>query len=347
MPHLAINNIEFSYKDNKVLNNISFEVNPAELVCLVGPSGCGKSTLLRVIAGLEKNQLGNIKIDGKTITDIDTRYRNIGMVFQHPSLFPHLSVYDNIAFGIRKCSKKQKAEICAKMLKLVGLNDLAKSYPHQLSGGQHQRVSIARALAPSPKIMLLDEPFANLDHALRCDIREEVISILKQVDVPTIMVTHSPEEALIMADKMVLLNKKGKIHQIGEPDIIHNDPVDLESAEFFGSVNKIKGRIKGKKIISEIGSLDKETYAQELQENDDVLIVTRPEGLKLARPEEECTKVIIKSVRHTGAGWLIRAITENGGDIIYHHIYGSSPKRGETVCITFKDPHIFVFKNRT
>jgi iron(III) transport system ATP-binding protein len=264
-------------------------------------------------------------------------------VFQHPSLFPHLSVYQNIAFGLRKLGKAQKKEICQKMLELIGLENQADKYPHQLSGGQHQRVALARSLAPSPKIMLLDEPFANLDYILRSEIRDEVVSILKAIKVPTIMVTHSPEEALIIADKMVLLNNRGKVHQIGEPDIMHNEPVDVESAEFFGSISKIPALIEGDYIISPLGKLDRKTYASNINDTNDVLIVTRPEGIRIAKENEDCTKVKIDLIRHTGAGWLVNASLNNGNKIIYHHIYGEPPKKNSQVCVTFDPPHIFVF----
>lgn len=347
MVKLTLEKISYSYDKTKILNDISFEVPPSQLACLVGPSGCGKSTLLRLILGLEPMQFGDVKFNNESIVKIPTKDRSIGIVFQHPSLFPHLTVRENICFGLRKLDKKKRKEICQNMLQLVGLEDYANKYPNQLSGGQHQRVALARSLAPSPRLMLLDEPFANLDNNLRTEIRDEVITILKSLNVPTIMVTHSPEEALIVADKIIMLNKKGEIHQQGDPDLIHNHPTDIESAEFFGPISKIPAIIENDLIISEIGSLDKKTYAPNIDNGKQVLIVTRPEGLKMVNEEEDAQaiEVIINSVRHTGAGWLVKAKTKQNNDVIYHHIYGNTPKKNSKVNIAFQKPHIFVFES--
>lgn len=345
MVKLTLENISYGYDGKQILNDISFEVLPSELVCLVGPSGSGKSTLLRLILGLDTMQLGDIKINDESIIKTPTRNRNIGVVFQDPSLFPHLNVGDNICFGLRKLDKKKRVEICQNMLALIEMQDYEKKHPNQLSGGQQQRVALARALAPSPNIMLLDEPFANLDNNLRNEIRDEVISILKSLNVPTIMVTHSPDEALIVADKIIMLNKTGQIHQQGDPDIIHNQPIDIESAEFFGPISKIPAIIENELIISEFGSLCKKTYAPNIANGAQVLIVTRPEGLKkVSKDDAQSTQVTINSVRHTGAGWLVKAKTQQNNDIIYHHIYGNTPKKNSITHITFQKPHIFVFE---
>ena len=343
MNYLEIQSLSHHFGQDTILQDISLSVATSELLCLVGPSGCGKSTLLRLIAGLEKLQSGNILIGGTSIRAIEARKRNIGLVFQHPSLFPHLNVRENIIFGLNTSPKHERKKTADTLLEMIGLTKLENHYPHQLSGGQQQRVALARALAPKPRIMLLDEPFANLDHTLRCEIREEVVGMLKAAKVPTIMVTHAPEEALVMADKIVLLHKNGSLHQIGEPDAIYNHPVDIEAASFFGEINQIKAVIQGNHIVSELGTLSKKEYAPALSDGSHVVIAARQEGLRIAQQNESCIKLSIESLRRTGAGWLIRTTLPSGKNISFHHIYGHKPKKDDAICVTFDSEHIFVY----
>lgn len=344
MSNLTIQNLSHAYGQREVLHDVSFHVAPGELACVVGPSGCGKSTLLRLIAGLERIQQGDILIDGVSLTGVPVRQRHTGLVFQHPSLFPHLTVRENIIFGLHKQAREEQRHISNRLLAMIGLEERANAYPHQLSGGQHQRVALARALAPRPRVMLLDEPFANLDHALRCEIREDVVGLLKEAGIPIIMVTHDPEEALMMADRMVLLYADGRMHQLGEPDSIHNAPVDVDAAAFFGPVNRLPGRVEGEVIHSRLGDLYKADYAPQLADGSEVLVVTRPEGLRMAREGEPCVTVKILSVRHTGAGWLVKAALPEGDIVRFHHIYGHRPMVEEACCITYEPPHVFVFE---
>ena len=345
---LEIQSLSHHYDLQHVLHDVSFSVKAGELACLVGPSGCGKSTLLRLIAGLERVQNGTIlhcgNMLGSAVQHVPPEHRHIGLVFQHPSLFPHLTVEQNIRFGLRGKSRDEQQTIIDRMLRLIGLQSRAGSYPHELSGGQHQRVALARALAPEPIIMLLDEPFANLDHVLRREIRDEVIMMLKEADIPMIMVTHDPEEALVMADHMILLNGQGHVHQMGSPDTIHNHPKDMEAARFFGHVNAIAGRINGDVIESKLGHLSKADYAPAMIHDRDVMVATRPEGIRIAREGEECVDVVIERVAHTGAGWLVTARLPEGEMIRFHHIYGVRPRVGEQACVAYEPPHIFVFE---
>ncbi len=345
---LNIDHLFHHYDEHAILHDVSFQVERSELACLVGASGCGKSTILRLIAGLEKVRQGSITLDGTMLADgthhTPPQERGIGLVFQHPSLFPHLTIAQNIRFGLQHLAKDKQAARCEEMLSLINLSERADAYPHQLSGGQHQRVALARSLAPEPQLMLLDEPFANLDHVLRRDMREEVITILKAANIPIIMVTHDPEEALIMADKMVLLSDSGTVHQIGSPDSIHNAPKDIEAARFFGHVNAVAGQIQGESIASKLGTLDAAPYASHLADGTHVIVATRPEGIRIAREGEDCVDVVIERVNHTGAGWLVTARLAEGEQIRFHHIYGARPNKGDTVCVTYEPPHIFVFE---
>ncbi len=343
---LSIRNLSHAYGNTPVLRDVSLDVSAGKLTCLVGASGCGKSTLLRLIAGLETVQSGDIAYNNTTLASetqhIPASQRNIGLVFQHPALFPHLNVERNIRFGLRHLPKDQQHTITQTMLELIGLSNYAKRYPHQLSGGQHQRVALARSLAPSPTMMLLDEPFANLDHAMRRNIREDILHTLAQANIPIIMVTHDPEEALMMADTMVLLGQHGRIHQTGSPDALHNQPADIEAAKFFGHINVLEGHHKGGMIATPLGELPVSALhhvpnAQALH------IVTRPEGIRTTRANETGAPLCVSAVAHTGAGWLVSGHLPEGQLMRLHHIYGTRPAIGDIMHITFEPPHIFAF----
>lgn len=230
---LQVNQISHQLRGHHILQHVSLVAKPAELTCLVGPSGCGKTTLLRIIAGLEALQTGHIMLGDSVFDAIPPRQRQIGFVFQQPALFPHLTVYENITFGLQGKNNDEKQMICDSLLELIDLKQMHDRYPHQISGGQQQRVSLARALAPKPRLMLLDEPFANLDNMLRHDIRDQVIAITKVANIPIIMVTHQPKEALLNADHIVLLQKNGTVSQAGSSEDLQHRPVDESVSNFF------------------------------------------------------------------------------------------------------------------
>lgn len=207
---LQINNLNFNYnKENNLIENFNLNVKKGEVAALVGPSGSGKSTILRLTAGLEIPDSGEIILDGKTLTDKDVflapEKRKVGMVFQDYALFPHLNVFQNIAFGIDQLSANRKKKKVEELLILVDLNGYEKRYPHQLSGGQQQRIALARTLAPNPKLLLLDEPFSNLDAQLRDDIRRQLKEIISEVGITTILVSHDKEDADFMAEKEIFI----------------------------------------------------------------------------------------------------------------------------------------------
>ncbi|TDX48016.1 ABC transporter ATP-binding protein [Orenia marismortui] len=226
---IEIKNLDFRYKNSKVdtLNDFNLAVNTGEIVCLLGESGSGKSTVLRLVSGLEEPDKGLIKIGSKIIVDNDTfilpEKREIGMVFQDYALFPHMSVAENILFGVKKNNKEYKKEKISELLKLVGLEELKDRYPYQISGGQQQRVALARALAIEPSLILMDEPFSNLDASLQSRIREELKAIIKKSGVTAIFVSHDKDDAISIADKIVVL-RDGEIVQQGKAKNIINNP---------------------------------------------------------------------------------------------------------------------------
>lgn len=230
----------YSSKENKALENVSLEINKGELVALVGESGSGKTTLLRVIAGLEKAQDGSLVVDDKLLFDQKSftrpEKRKIGMVFQDYALFPHMTVEKNVAFGLPKNANKK--QIVEETLDLVGLSEFAKRYPHELSGGQQQRVALARAIAPKPSVILLDEPFSNLDEVLKEQVREDLKKIIRIANTTAIFVTHDTKDALGTADRIAIL-KKGKLQQFDSPQNLYIKPLNKYVASFFGYLNYI------------------------------------------------------------------------------------------------------------
>ncbi|HBJ1645937.1 ATP-binding cassette domain-containing protein [Clostridium botulinum] len=238
MVYLEIKNIFKKFGKSEVLNNISFDIAKGEFLCILGPSGCGKTTLLRIISGLDKPNKGSIYVMDRDITNLEPSERNCGMVFQNYVLFPNMTAEKNIAYGLKnkKMSKVGIHKKIEEVLNLVGLFDLKDKYPHQLSGGQQQRVALARAIAVTPHILLLDEPLSALDAKSRESLREELKILQKKLGITTIMVTHDQEEALIMADRIMIMNKC-EIIQIGTPIQVYNNPKNKFIADFMGNTN--------------------------------------------------------------------------------------------------------------
>lgn len=259
---IEINNISKKFNEFNALNNISLKIEEGELIALLGPSGSGKTTLLRIIAGLEESDYGNILFDGLDNTNKKVNERNVGFVFQHYALFKQMSVFENIAFGLRVNKKKlnlSNKEIDDKvfeLLKLVKMENMKDRYPNQLSGGQKQRIALARALAIEPKILLLDEPFGALDAKVRKELRRWLRKLHDEYKITSIFVTHDQEEALDVADKIVILNK-GNIEQIGTPEDVYDNPKNEFVYNFLGNVNLFHKR------LSEDGLLKSEiSYAR-------------------------------------------------------------------------------------
>ena len=244
---IQVKNIHKEFGAFKALNNVSLNFNSGELVALLGPSGCGKTTLLRIIAGLEHADRGDVILDGEDSSNTHVRDRNVGFVFQHYALFKHMTVFDNVAFGMRmkpRAERASKAEIAEKvhnLLKLVQLDWLADRFPSQLSGGQRQRIALARALAVEPKVLLLDEPFGALDAQVRKELRRWLRRLHDELHITSIFVTHDQEEALEVADRVVLMNQ-GQVEQIGTPQEVYQHPATPFVYGFLGSVNLFHGR---------------------------------------------------------------------------------------------------------
>lgn len=318
---IEVKNIQKKFGEFKALDDVSLDFPTGELVALLGPSGCGKTTLLRIIAGLETPDAGIVQFYGEDATHVHVRQRKVGFVFQHYALFRHMTVFDNVAFGLtvrprdKRPSKKEIAERVHELLRLVQLDWLADRYPDQLSGGQRQRIALARALAVEPKVLLLDEPFGALDAKVRKDLRRWLRRLHDELHITSIFVTHDQEEAMEVADRIVVLNK-GKIEQIGTPDEVYNNPATPFVYDFIGQVNLFHSRVQ--QGWAHIGDI--KLPAPEHNEVHDQAAVTyvRPHDIELqAGPGEGFIPATVDSISTAGAVLRIELRHSLGDNIIH------------------------------
>lgn len=325
MKGLHIFGLSHSYGDNQVLNNMGLLIPAGELVCMLGPSGCGKSTLLRLAAGLEKVQKGTVVIDGVTVGSpefhLEPEQRHIGLMFQDYALFPHLSIIENVTFGLFGMASDKAHKRAMEMLDQVGMTSHANKYPHMLSGGQQQRVALARALAPDPKLLLLDEPFSGLDTSMRQSIREETLNVLKQSGVATLMVTHDPEEAMFMADRIKIIGANGSTLQAGRPHEIYYHPNHEFVAELFGMMNHFESVVHNGRVETPLGPLPTDR-----PEGLTMQVLIRPEGILLDTDGDgKGVRVEVISSHLLGHDNIVRVKLENGGNqelyVRVHHTF--------------------------
>ena len=276
---VELRQITKSFGDRVVLDALDLDIAPGEFVSLLGPSGCGKTTALRVLAGLEASDSGEVRFAGQDVSGVPVNRRDIGMVFQSYSLFPHLSVIDNVAFGLRrrKVPKAEAVRRAAESLALVGLADYGQRYPHQLSGGQQQRVALARALVTEPRVLLLDEPLSALDAKVRVQLRDEIRRIQLRLGITTVFVTHDQEEALAVSDRVAVMGRGG-IEQIGTPEELYLRPATTTVAEFVG----LSSRVPGMAQDGQVSVLGLRLPLREPAADGPVEVYLRPEDLRLA-----------------------------------------------------------------
>lgn len=323
---LRLTGVWHSYGKVAALRGVDVQLRAGELVCLLGPSGCGKTTVLRIAAGLEALQRGKVEIAGRLVAgdglDLPPEERHVGLVFQDYALFPHLNVKDNVAFGLRHLGSTERAARIASALEQVGMSGYERTYPHQLSGGQQQRVALARALAPKPKVMLLDEPFSGLDSQLRNQVRDQTLHLLKESGAATLMVTHDPEEAMFMADRVILM-RDGLVAQEGPPTQLYMRPESAFVASFFGEVNRLQGVVRDGRVTTPLGELD----ASKLGEGQDVDILIRPEAMTLVPGTSEGIFAKVLAARMLGRSSLIHLSVEHGGEEEDLHLHARIPGR--------------------
>ncbi|AOK52693.1 sulfate ABC transporter ATP-binding protein [Burkholderia stagnalis] len=253
---ITVRHLQKRFGDFTALDNVSLDFPPGELVALLGPSGCGKTTLLRVIAGLEHADAGQVVLQGQDVASVGARDRQVGFVFQHYALFRHMTVFENVAFGLRVKPRRERPSEAVirdkvhELLKLVQLDWLAQRYPSELSGGQRQRIALARALAVEPKVLLLDEPFGALDAKVRKELRSWLRRLHDDLHISTIFVTHDQEEALEVADRIVVLNR-GRVEQVGSPQDVYDHPQSAFVYEFLGAANRLPGTVADRGFVAE------------------------------------------------------------------------------------------------
>ena len=308
---IELKNISISFGEQTVLDGINLYIRDGEFVTLLGPSGCGKTTTLRIIGGFDEPDSGDIFFEGKKINGVPAFKRQVNTIFQRYALFPHLNVYENVAFGMRvkKAKENDIKEKVAEVLKLVNLEGLQKRRIDTLSGGQQQRVAIARALANEPRVLLLDEPLAALDLKLRKDMQVELKKIQQSLGITFIFVTHDQEEALTMSDTVVVMDA-GKIHQIGSPKDIYNEPKNAFVADFIGESNILDGVMK-KDFVAEFSGHTFECLDKGFAENEAVDVVVRPEDVDIVAPEKGMLTGVVTSVTFLGVHYEI--IVDIGG----------------------------------
>lgn len=352
-PRLELSGLHKRYGNAEAVTDVSLTVAPSEVVCLLGPSGCGKSTTLRIAAGVEHQDKGSVLIDGQAVSDATTHLpperRSVGLMFQDFALFPHLSISKNVAFGLQKSERFSRRKTALEYLERVGMQDHADKFPHELSGGEQQRVALARALAPRPQVMLMDEPFSGLDNRLRDDVRDTALSVLKDEGAAVLLVTHDPEEALRMADRIALM-RAGRVVQIGAPYHIYNNPADRTTAAFFSDLNVIHGEVHSRQTDTPFGLF----LTPGLVDGADVEIIVRPQHLKIELDEGETPKPNIKTgvpapgtvvrSRFMGPGSLIEVRMDHDNSVLRATLPGVfTPEAGTRVWLSLRRESCFLF----
>ena len=338
---IEIQGVSKVYGDNTVLDNLSLNIRKNEFLTLLGPSGCGKTTTLKIIAGFETADSGKVVFDGNDISDLPPYKRQLNTVFQKYALFPHMNIYENIAFGL-KIKKLPKEEIDKKvreMLKMVALEGFEKRSVESLSGGQQQRVAIARALVNEPQVLLLDEPLGALDLKLRKEMQLELKKIQKRLGITFIFVTHDQEEALTMSDTIVVMNK-GVIQQMGSPEDIYNEPANAFVADFIGESNILSGiMIEDYKVKFSNNIFT--CVDRGCEKNDDIDVVIRPEDIEITTVDKGMLTGKVNSVIFKGVHYEIEVETENDKWII-HNI--KSANVGSTVGLIIDPEAIHIMR---
>jgi len=314
---LEVKQLDVAYGKKQIVFDLDFSLEESQIGCLLGPSGCGKTTALRAIAGFEKPMKGEIILNGQKMNDsktfVEPENRRIGMVFQDIALFPHLSVADNIEFGIRSCLKSERAIRIQELLELVGMTQFEKTYPHQLSGGQQQRIALARALAPKPKLLLMDEPLSSLDAELREKLAREVRLILKKEKISAILVTHDQNEAFAMGDHICVMHQ-GQVQQNDSAYNLYHYPVNRFVAEFIGEGALLPGVVVAKdKIETDLGKI-KCLLPKTCKQNDNVEVLIRPENVFVADTNKN--KAVITACYFRGSSFLYTLKTSGGVEIL-------------------------------
>lgn len=340
---LELRHVSCAYETGRpAVQEISFAAREGEILCLLGPSGCGKTTILRAIAGFEPVRSGQLFLSGQLVSSPDvmtpTENRHVGMVFQEYALFPHLRVQDNIAFGLHHLSRSERASRVQEMLRLTGLEGFERRYPHELSGGQQQRVALARALVQNPVVLLLDEPFSNLDPDMAGRMRQELHDLLRRTKTTTVLVTHDHDEAFAMADRIAVLNQ-GRLEQFDTPEMMYHMPATPFVADFVGQADFIPGTVSQGMVHTELGEFP-DTI--ECTDGTNVVVMIRPDDIHLVPTEGARSRVLSRQFH--GSENLYTVSLPSGQ--IVHSSQGSTSvyQAGTTVELRVLATHTVLFR---
>lgn len=355
-PLIELKEVSHNYGKLPSVQNINLHISKGEVLCLLGPSGSGKSTLLRIIAGLEQIQEGELEINGSVVANkkstISANKRDVGMLFQDYGLFPHMTVLENVIYGLSG-EKAKRVHRGKEVLRQVGMDGSEDRFPHTLSGGQQQRVALARAIAPEPSMILLDEPFSGLDSKLRHQLRRDTLQVIRSSGLASVVVTHDPEEAMYMADRIVLLNH-GRIVQIGKPESLYFKPKSSFVASFFGEVNIVKGRVESDHFVCDLGkfALARDSF----EEGQMLMAFIRYEAFEVlgsqlvAKDRSNLFLAEIKESHLLGAQRLSRLSVKSKNneacpttDLFAKHYATEQVRIGETILCRLDQRHVHYF----
>jgi len=354
LPDLVVQGVTKRYGRIVAVDHISFTVRDGELLSLLGPSGCGKTTTLRIIAGLTRQDEGKVLLGDRDITGLPPEKRGMGMVFQNYALWPHMTVYDNVAFPLRarKMPEEEVRRRVTEALEMVKLYELRDRYPHQLSGGQQQRVALARALAVQPKILLLDEPLSNLDAKLREEMRFELKELQRKLGITAVYVTHDQAEALALSDVIAVMNA-GRIMQLGTPKEIYEEPANMFVADFIGKINFLEGYLEeileGGYVLVRIGSLYLKAYTRRIREKGPVVVGVRPNHIRITakKPEGDQVNVLEGTIiRGTYLGEIYDYRVRVTGDLVLRVEEEEMYDAGSRVFLVFPAEKALVIERR-
>jgi iron(III) transport system ATP-binding protein len=339
---LTLEEVSRRYGEVLALDGVSIDISPSEVLCLLGPSGCGKSTLLRVAAGIERPSSGRVLLDGQEVAGPDKfvppEKRGIGLMFQDFALFPHLSLLDNVAFGLKSLTRSEAKREARAALERVGLAHYAGEYPHILSGGEQQRVALARAIAPRPSVLLMDEPFSGLDSRLREQMREETLAILHEIRATAIVVTHDAEEAMRMGDRVALM-RQGKIVQTGKALDLYRAPKDILAARTFSELNELAARIEGGNAATPLGRF----AANGVPDGADAIVCVRQRGVRL-RGAGQGVPGRVLDARFLGDVALVEVAVQGLDAPLFARIAESDvPPQGTEVGVVIEPGAVLVF----
>ena len=344
---VKINNLSHSINNQKVLQNINLELEKDKIACILGPSGCGKTTLLKLIAGLEKVTTGDIIINDEIVSSntmhLKTEKRKIGFLFQDYALFPHLTVKENLNFAISN-GKEEKHDI-EEIIEIIKLPNSLHKYPHELSGGEQQRVALARSIIAQPDLLLLDEPFSSLDLSLKEEVRDDTLHLLQKSNISVLIVTHDPFEAMFISNKIYIMQKSGKIVQAGSPRQLYNEPINSYVAGFFGETNKFKGMVKNAEVQTPIGKIKTHNNL----ESKEVVIHVRPQGIKLTQektPVNGIKGTVMASKLMGSFSFVHLSVLDHNNEIVHVHSHMPAsfiPGQSTAVGIEIDDEQIYVF----